>query len=403
MSFNDVSWSFICVCTCLSLVACSDDPAPSKNPALDMSGDMSLDQGEDSAADLAQDMALDLIEEPDQDISGDMAEPLTALKCTDTPRPARCDEEPGTFDRWQPASVVAALSVEGDTCCFDLNGDGVVDNNMGELATSLGPQFGLDINMSIAEKLADGGLALIIESDDLRRLDGASSFSMNFMFGEPVDAANPAPKAEGANHYLIKRESFEQGVWPQARIQTARLMAGGAFTAGPGDVAFSLDLFGIQLDLRILNARIEGEVDAANSDLLTKGLATKQGVKLGGIIRAQDIFDGVNQFEATQCACLGYTGQTRGDIVQVVGGVLEDTRCDPDFTVGTCDPTDDVQNVCRALIEKACPVVGLAPALFDMRVDGARCGEDGQAPCDAISVGAKLTAYGAIIDGVTAP
>lgn len=368
-----------------------------------MSSDMSLDLGEDGAADLSSDdMAPDLREEPDQDVSEDMAPPLTALKCTDTPRPARCDEEPGAFGGWQPASVVAVLSVEGDTCCFDLDGDGSLDNNMGELATTLGPQFGLDINMSIAEKIADGSVALIIESDELRRLDGASSFSMNFMFGEPVDAANPAPRAEGANHYLIKRESFEQGVWPQARIQTAQLMAGGAFTAGPGDVAFVLDLFGIQLDLRILNARIEGEVDAANSDLLTKGIATRRGVKLGGVIRAQDIFDGVNQFEATQCACLGYTGQTRGEIVQVVGGVLEDTRCDPDFNVGTCDPNDDVQNVCRTLVEKACPVVALAPSLFDMRVDGERCGEDGQPPCDAVSVGATLTAYGAVIDGVVA-
>lgn len=336
------------------------------------------------------------------DMEPDMQEEAAA-RCTDTPKPERCNEDPATFDQWQPASVISKLVITDGSCCFDYDGNGVPDNGLGGLLTELGPSLGIDVNPTIAASIADGTIAVVLEHDGLTSTDAGSTFAMNFLLADPADPADPAPKAAGANHYTINPASFEAGVWPQARAEGATIGAGGAVAAGPGRIVLRLDLLGIQLDLIISQARIEGLIDAANSDLATKGVAIADGAKLGGVVRAADLFDAINSFQSTQCDCLGYSGGTAGPLVQYDPADPSTASCDANFTVGTCDENDEVQSVCKTLVEDACGYLTAISIAFDVRADGQACLEGtNPPPCDSVSIGANFAAAGAIIDGVSA-
>lgn len=379
-------------------IGCSDSEtnnASTNNPVPDMNNptpDMPVtptDMGMDQGTDMAPDMPV--------------VEPETqAPKCTDTPKPARCDADPATFDMWQPASVISKLVLAGEDCCFDYDSNGVADNSLGSLLTELGPTLGVDVNGTIAESIADGTIAIVLEHDGLTSTNAGTTFAMNFLLAEPADSANPAPNAAGGNKYLINPASFDAGTWPQARAEGSKIEAGNKVIAGPGRIVLRLDLLGIQLDLVISKARIEGELDLANSNLTDKGVAIKEGAKLGGIIRIADLFDAVNTFSKEKCSCLGYTGMPpRPDLISYDPADPALGMCVDGFAKGTCDENDQVEGICITLVEDACGYLTAISAAADVRADGRACLEgDNPPPCDAVSIGANIGAYGAVIQGV---
>jgi hypothetical protein len=346
------------------------------------------------------DMGMD--EAPDTDSGPDLPEETQAPKCTDTPKPARCDADPATFNMWQPASVISKLVLAGEECCFDYDGNGVADNSLGTLLEDLGPTLGVDVNATIAESIADGTIAIVLEHDGLTSTNAGTTFAMNFLLAEPSDPANPAPNVAGGNKYLINPASFDAGTWPQARAEGSKIEAGNKVIAGPGRIVLRLDLLGIQLDLVISKARIEGELDLANSNLTDKGVAIQEGAKLGGIIRIADLFDAVNTFSSEKCSCLGYTGMApRPDLISYDPADPAVGMCVEGFAKGTCDENDQVEGICITLIEDACNYLTAISAAADVRADGRACLEgDNPPPCDAVSIGANIGAYGAVIEGV---
>lgn len=383
----------------LTAIGCGDDKESTNNKTNNPSPDMPTTDM--PTTDLGPDQSVT----PDMgpDATPDMTEEPGAPKCSDTPKPERCNEDPATFDKWQPASVISTFVLKDATCCFDYDGNGVPDNGLGQILADLGPTLGLDVNATIATSIADGTIAIVLEHDGLTSTAAGTKFAMNFLLADPSDAANPAPVAAGANKYLINPASFDAGVWPQARTENAEIQAGDKLVAGPGRIVLRLELLGITLDLIISKARIEGVLDLANTDLMTKGVAIKPGGKLGGVIRLADLFGAVNTFAETKCGCLGYTaGATRGPLVQFDPADPAMAMCDAGYTVGTCDENDEVQDICRTLVDQACGYFATISLAADVRADGTSCLVGANPPpCDAVSIGAEIGAYGAIIEGVS--
>jgi len=90
---------------------------------------------------------------------------MAAPKCTDTPKPARCDADAATFTEWAPASVVNTFAIPNpndDLCCFDFNGDEVADNGLGQALGLMEPIL-VSVNEGIADSIASGSLALVLE------------------------------------------------------------------------------------------------------------------------------------------------------------------------------------------------------------------------------------------------
>jgi hypothetical protein len=314
---------------------------------------------------------------------GPMIEPLP--KCGDPDEPPRCQEDPSTIE-WGSASVINDFYVEGtDTepiCCFDYQKwetqpDDEVDNSLGTNLAGFG--FLTDINDSVLTSIEGGSLVLVLEHDGLDELMNDDEFTVNFWIAE--HAVDPFEMfiAEGGNQVLLDPQSFDSGAQPQAYLPDATLESG-AVAAGPGSVKIEIELFDSPLQLIISEARIEADVDAANSDLAdTTGVALTSG-QLGGFVQVRDIFVAVNEFATNSCDCLGLDG---ADLVDVETGMC--TEVDASGCV-------DDQATCGEVAD-ACSLFQAVGIFADIDVDGDTTG-------DAVSIGATFTAVGAEITGV---
>ena len=327
-----------------------------------------------------------------------LAPPVT---CDSTPRPERCDAPQDTFDEWAPASVISSLRIVGamgdEDCCFDFTGDGQVDNILGETLGGLNQLT--SINDSVAGSINDGSIAVVLEHQGLS--DSSNEFSINFLLGEQSGAFT-TPNADGGNAYLINPLSFDEGVWPNARIATATL-ADGMVTTEAGVVGLSIELFGAALNLRISGALIEADVDATRTNLTDgTGVALVEG-KLGGFVRLVDLYDTVNNFYAANCGCI--TGGDGTKLIDYDMSSADTASCVKELDSSACDKNDSVQDAC-VTIQGQCSLVTTVAGLTDVDSTkyGQQCVDDltGESTCDSISLGARFEAAGANIEGVAA-
>lgn len=323
--------------------------------------------------------------------------PVTAPSCSDANPPERCGQMPDAAT-WATSSVVSKLEISGDnSCCFDYNGDGDPDNGLGDLLGSVGPDILVDANSGIADAIASGDIALVLEHIGLTELaDG--EFAIGFLLGEPA-TPGAAPLPEGGGEYLVNPASFVTGTsFPQA-VAGARL-EGATVTAGPGDINLQISLLGIQLNLTITAAQITATADVANSAIGDKGVKLDAG-KLGGIIRIVDLFEAINDFSDTNCSCLGLEGD-------LVTGYTQDSIGNPmcaTDAVGTCDDMVDNQGICITFVQDACDYLSAIPFAADINASniGSDCLDPAEGiECDAVSVGIGIEAVGAKITGVSA-
>jgi hypothetical protein len=296
-------------------------------------------------------------------------------KCTDNPAPERCAATDFDTVSWSPASYVSALSIsmefdaDGEaSCCFDFDGDGKLDNGLGDLLDQFGALLGdTDPNAALQESIDEGSLVIVLEHAGLTDLAAGNTYDVNFLIGSSVDTA--------AKEVTINPSSFEDGAHPHAQLPNAKIQ-GTKLTAGPGSVFLSIPLLDIELNIVLRNAMVEANVVGSTID---GGVQLSNG-KLGGILPVQGIYDAINDFAAT-CDCLSYTG----DLISTNGDV---TSCAA--VTNTCDSGD----VCSTIAEN-CNLIPIAGAFTDLDVDG-----DGQP--DAFSLGFNFEADAVVITGVAA-
>ena len=302
--------------------------------------------------------------------------------CDDAERPPRCDEDPATF-AYGPASVMTELIVQGTAedpvCCFDYTGDGNIDNALGVGIAGFQQLEG--INASIKGNIEDGSLDLVLEPDGLEALDNDDAFTTNFYVG--AHDGEFTTFAPSANPVLINPASFDEGAQPQAYLPGASV-TGGALVAGPGSVEIQVVLFDAPLSLTISQARIEADVDAANSALDATGVSLASG-KLGGVVKKSDIFNAFNNLAASPaCTCLGLGADPLVN--------LETAACNANADTAACET--EGQTACVEVVG-ACDYLAAIDLLTDVDLDG-----DGTA--DSVSIGLAYSASGAEITGVAA-
>ncbi len=286
-------------------------------------------------------------------------------------------------------------------CCVDFTGDGEPNNMLGLLAELLAGD--VDINGTIAESIADGSIAVILEHDGLDALDADASFSVNFLLGEP-EGAFTAPDPAGGNLYKINPSSLDEGTWPQARAESAKL-EGAAVSGGPGQLVLALSLFGANLNLKVSGVQFKANVDVASSALPDTGVALTGG-ELGGFIKMEDLASEINTFVAG-CPCVqGANGMplTGGLLTYTPGDIAGTLECAPGTSAMTCDSADERQDICKQLVGTGCALVpGIGDlADVDSRNLGSECYVSRVNNCDSLSIGARFTAAGAKIVGVAA-
>ncbi len=379
----------------LGLAACGGDPAENNQSTNNATPDMTTG-GMDMPA-TGMDMApeadmpatgMDMAPEADMPAPVDMGGEPAAESCTSANPPERCSANPDEFSDWAPASVVSRLELTtADDCCYDYTGNQEINNALGKLIDQLGGAagFGLeDVNGSIAEAIADGSVALVLEHQGVMPATGGP-FAINFMLGEQ-DGDFTAPSPDGGNQYKIDPVSFEAGVWPQARIGNANL-DGTSVTSGQGVVAVAINLFDITLTLRITAAQVEATVASADD----KGVKLTDG-KLGGVLRVDDLIGALNSFTSTNCGCLGLEN---GELL--TGDIVDGYECAA--INDTCNAEVSIENTCSTIAGQ-CNLIKVIPTLADVNSSNIGMSCESQVDCDAISVGFTFDAEGAVITGV---
>ena len=284
----------------------------------------------------------------------------------------QCLDPAGDYAFSADNSLVSEVAVAGATgCCFDLNGDGEVDNGAGDLINNLGGLLGggLDIDGAIQDAIDSGQVTVLLDMQGLDDSSNDGSVQLDGFFGY------------GDGGYLVQPSSFV----PETQIPIVSFpgsITGGALLAGPSTFAASIPLSGSVLDIEVLDTWISGKVVTTDGSF-----AIEQG-KLGGLLPMAQLVDAINALAGSMCSCLA----NGGDILSLSGENSLSCAAGFQFGASTCGAGDN--EICTGVADNktlACIAIGIIKP--DIDTD-----DSGQA--DAFSVGATFASMPVTIAGV---
>lgn len=288
-------------------------------------------------------------------------------------------------------SYVTEIRIPGSgepACCFDLNGDGTVDNKLSGLLNTLSNLASIDVNGLIAEQIEAGSIALLLETKNVTDIANSSNVTINGFYGADADE-DLSNNAAGTSAFIASSSSFISGTaQPYIAFQGAKI-ENSVLTAGPSQFRLQIPVLGILLDLAINGTQIEAPVSAGAAGP-TGGLAWggADGAKLGGYVALSTLATALDTYLSTECTCLGkndaskpyvYTQvENSKDIVKL--NVVAGAEC-----TGTCEQIGSYATMASGLVGSL-----LAPDI-DHDFDGI---------LESISLGVRLKATSATVSGI---
>jgi hypothetical protein len=189
----------------------------------------------------------------------------------------KCDWYLDRPTTWGPAAVVTEMALVSDgeavkPNCFDYTGDGLGDNG----AKGFAGQF----NGPMADALAAGEFALLIELVGVKDVANAASFQLNGLVG--TSTATP-PTISG--DFLLQGASFITDICqPMIDFAGARIAAG-TLSAGPDEFQLAIPIQeGLVIDLTLIQTKLRGTIPAGGS---ADGFTVENGVLSGVITKSQ--------------------------------------------------------------------------------------------------------------------
>ena len=226
------------------------------------------------------------------------------------------------------ASRILVPTMPGDSTKYglDLNGDGVVDNALGNLLAALNSQ-GINAQIDIDEAILGGTITLLTDFQTTDFTNAAAAGVQVYLgtnaqppacnSGETVACGSGSDTScTGCGHDLSGSASFTIDPASPMNAALAGPIVGGTFKGGPGDLSLEISLAGqsaIQLDL--VGARAQG--NGLSATAIGDQTNTSSGLILAGAITETDL-----------------NAKVIPAVVTVVAGVLT-THC-PGAVPGNC-------------------------------------------------------------------
>lgn len=270
-------------------------------------------------------------------------------------------------------------SSQAEDLGFDLDGDGTVDNQLGNILSALiqaGGGGSLDLQGSIDESV-DAGEILLLADVQATSLSSAANVGFSLFLG-----ANPTPAActdpddpLTCRQHLDGNGSFDIDPATPDDVVVGGNIVGGTFNGGPGDLALQIALdAGNPINLRLIEAR------ARLTGIATDGI---DDAIIGGAIPQEDIDNEVIP---------AVHGTVTDIIAEDCTGSGADCGCMADSTgltlLGIFDDNEDCAVPLAELQENS-----LIMTLLRSDVD-----TDGDGEEDALSVGVGATAVAGTFD-----
>lgn len=276
-----------------------------------------------------------------------------------------------------------------DKCCFDFDGDGEVDNKIGDLVKLVMgfPQVTADVNNVIADNIASGKFTLLMEAVGLDQLPSDGEVDLKLFYGTDTDT-DAANNVAGNGTFTADLFSFADGTATPVTSFDNAVISNGNLFAGPSVFRLTIPLQnGLVINGDIKNARLEGKLSAGpNGGLAVAGDGF--GAKLGGVFHQDQLFGALNNFVASTCSCLDTAGSTV--IEKDAGGAW---TCNPEVDSSGCDNSEGSDEAPCVTLANIC---GAALLLVQPDIDAE--GFDGVP--ESLSIGIWLKGTGGKITGV---
>jgi hypothetical protein len=263
-----------------------------------------------------------------------------------------------TTDRpflWSATGVVSSMQTPatteiGQATCFDYSGDGLGDNGLRGLANQ--------VNGPIADAIAAGSFALLLELAGVTDFTDTASFVLNGLLG--TSTATP-PVAQG--DFLVQEGSYVPDIClPMIRFEGARITAG-ALSAGPSEFQLSIPVSeGLVIDATLIQAKVKANITAgATAD----GFAATEGV-LSGVLTKQQLETAIAKLQAS---CDAAPADAKPDYCSSLKVALSAMNLlfdlhqvgDGTFVARTKELPGDAASVCLTFTLSKARVVDMAP------------------------------------------
>ena len=313
--------------------------------------------------------------EADAESDAEMFPDLGQDPCAFPTNDANCPQGP-----YGPASFMTSIIIpETATCCFDYNGDGVIDNKIGQLLATA-RNLGFDVNNGVAQAIEAGELVNIFGFSNFGNAEYDPTLDVVFLKGTDSDF-DFAPNLLGLGDFYVLVESLNTQSQPKWTFGSARVRAG-VLEAYDGE--FDLDFPDLldQVRIPVVQGRVKATV-LPGAEFTAGGRVTLDEGELGGVVLRDEFFDSLND-ASIACSCLSravYDRQPNG------GYVCNSSASDANACAG-------MSSGCQFLASSTyCGLLGTA---ISNAVD---VDTDGDNVPDSYSFGATFTGVGAKVLG----
>lgn len=282
----------------------------------------------------------------------------------------------------------AAFGGIGDEppCCFDLDGDGELDNAATELWSTLSSERGGESNVNdrLEQFISGGTMRALLEA---RGLDPgrSSAFELRVLWG--ARSTDFDAVVEGVEGFEILPSSFVPGTaLPRTRLDA--VLDGEELRVDGGTFRIRMPAGERAVWLPIRDVRIEASAAPAE----TGDALTLEDAQLGGYLRLADFWASVNDV-AERCDCLELGGEPFVDASDP-----RNPSCTPTAGAEACEPEDgpEYRRTCQQLAQYCEVATWIAPEFADIDAD------DDDTP-DAISFGLRLHGIPLPVAGLAPP
>lgn len=304
--------------------------------------------------------------------------------------------EPGP---WGPMGVLTNVDLGDGLCCFDLNGDGFLDNDGAALLSST--SFGSDDPIGDLNLATDFGLdSLLVEVLDTNPDDGVVELGF-FVGRNDVDSdgrpdQTPAEREAGQGVFTLRGEALVDGHAP-LRFPTATLVDGQLRTT-QADIDIQAPYIGRCSWLWFEQTPFENGARCRTENLHPVSLrtvvadgtltVTEDGltsgdawIQVGGLVHVTNIVEAVNTNYGDNCLCAGIAPDE--DLLTLTLGEFGyEVACAREIPQEDIDQCPIGVRQCDG-IAQACDLAGVIPSVltYDSDTDGVR---------DSLAVGLRM-------------
>ena len=284
--------------------------------------------------------------------------------------------DPADYVFGSASSVITKLdyaaAAQAPACCFDFDGDGEVDNLIGQLMNTLASLLG---DVAPEGPLQTGGLITLLNYQDLDDLTDDPQLQVSGFYSSS-EVSDEAALEGGEAEFSVDVHSFIEGTaLPKTAFDSATV-EGGELVAKGAALWVSIDL-GLPIVVPVENVLLTASVEESAG-----GHGPKfEGASLSGVLQRADLFDALNGAVADLCGCLGLQ-----EALYQLDEADQSVSCTsaPESSCESGELCQQLSDMCAAL---ATTIKG----------DLDTTGDD---LMNAMSVGAWVDANGAVISGI---